>query len=445
MARRLAVIGGDAAGMGAATQAHRLDSALEIVAFEKTDWTSYSACGIPYVVGGVVEDLHRLVVRTPQEHRDQSLIDVRTRHEVMAIDLDARRLEVRDHAHSRTIQVPFDELMLGLGARPIRPDLPGIDLPAVHGVQTLDDASKLLYQARTSECRNVVVVGGGYIGLELAEAFVQRGARVSVVEAAPQVLGSLDEDMAAPVESAMRKLGIDVRVGLPVTGFADRIVQTEDGPILADLVVLGLGVEPNSTLAEDAGLELGVRNAIRVDTRQRTSAAGVWAAGDCVESFHLVSRRPVYIALGTIANKQARVAGINLGGGYATFPGVLGTAVTRICSTEIGRTGLNEKEARAAGFEYVTAAIDATTTSGYLPDAPAIRVKLLAEKTTGRVLGAQIVGGRGAAKRIDVVATAITAGFDVRQVVDLDLGYAPPMGPLWDPVAVAARKALSLL
>jgi NADPH-dependent 2,4-dienoyl-CoA reductase/sulfur reductase-like enzyme len=335
--------------------------------------------------------------------------------------------------------------MLGLGARPIRPDLPGIDLPAVHGVQTLDDASKLLYQARTSECRNVVVVGGGYIGLELAEAFVQRGARVSVVEAAPQVMGSLDEDMAAPVESAMRKLGIDVRVGLPVTGFAERIVQTEDGPILADLVVLGLGVEPNSALAEDAGLELGVRNAIRVDTRQRTSAAGVWAAGDCVESFHLVSRQPVHIALGTIANKQARVAGINLGGGYATFPGVLGTAVTRVCSTEIGRTGLNEKEARAAGFEYVTAVIDATTTSGYLPEAPSIRVKLLAEKTTGRVLGAQIVGGRGAAKRIDVVATAITAGFDVRQVVDLDLGYAPPMGPLWDPVAVAARKALSLL
>jgi NADPH-dependent 2,4-dienoyl-CoA reductase/sulfur reductase-like enzyme len=431
--------------MGAATQAHRLDASLEIVAFEKTDWTSYSACGIPYVVGGLVGDLDRLVVRTPQEHRDKSLIDVRTRHEVMAIDLDARRLEVRDHAHARTIQVPFDELVLGLGARPIRPDLPGIDLPAVHGVQTLDDASQLLYAAQTSECRNVVVVGGGYIGLELAEAFVLRGARVTVVEAAHQLMGTLDADMAVPIENAMRGLGIDVRVGLPVTGFADRIVQTEDGPILADLVVLGLGVDPNTELAGEAGIELGARNAIRVDRRQRTSAEGVWAAGDCVESYHLVSRQHVHVALGTLANRQARVAGINLGGGYATFPGVLGTAITRICSTEIGRTGLNEKEARAAGFEFVTSAIDSTTTSRYLPEATPVRVKLLAEKGTGRVLGAQIVGGQGAAKRVDVVATAITAEFDVQQLLDVDMGYAPPMSPLWDPVAVAARKALSLL
>lgn len=431
--------------MGAATQAHRLDSALEIVAFEKSDWTSYSACGIPYVVGGLVDDLDQLVVRTPQEHRDQSLIDVRTRHEVMAIDLEKRRLEVRDHAHARTIQVPFDELMLGLGAQPVRPDLPGIDLPAVHGVQTLDDAAKLLYQARTGECRNVVVVGGGYIGLELAEAFVQRGTRVTVVEAGSQVMSTLDADMAAPIENAMRGLGIDVRVGLRVTGFADRIVQTEDGPILADLVVLGMGVVPNSALAAEAGIEVGVRNAIRVDPRQRTSADGVWAAGDCVESFHLVSRRPVHVALGTIANKQARVAGINLGGGYATFPGVLGTAITRVCSTEVGRTGLTEKEAGAAGFEFVTATVESTTTASYLAEAAPVRVKLLAERTTGRVLGAQIVGGQGAAKRIDVVATVITAGFDVRQVIDLDFGYAPPMSPLWDPIAVAARKALSLL
>jgi NADPH-dependent 2,4-dienoyl-CoA reductase/sulfur reductase-like enzyme len=431
--------------MGAATQAHRLDAGLEIVAFEKGDWTSYSACGIPYVIGGSVDGLDKLVVRTPQEHRDKSLIDVRVRHEVMGIDLDKRRLEVRDHAHSRTIQVPFDELMLGLGAKPRRPDLPGIELPTVHGVQTLDDAAHLLHHAEAKECRNVVVVGGGYIGLELAEAFVERGARVAVVEAGPHVLGSLDADMAIPVEDAMRRLGIDVRVGVPVTGFADRLVQTDDGPLLADLVVLGLGVAPNTELLEGSGIELGVRNAVKVDRRQRTSADGVWAAGDCTESFHLVSRRAVHIALGTVTNKQARVAGVNIGGGYATFPGVLGTAITKVCSTEVGRTGLNEKEATEAGFAYVVADIDGTTTSGYLPDPPVIRVKLLAEKNSGRVLGAQIVGGRGAAKRIDVVATAITAAFDVQQVLDLDLGYAPPMSPLWDPIAVAARKALSLL
>jgi NADPH-dependent 2,4-dienoyl-CoA reductase/sulfur reductase-like enzyme len=445
MARRLAVVGGDAAGMGAATQAHRMDAALEIVAFEKGDWTSYSACGIPYVVSGAVDDLDQLVIRTPQEHRDRSLIDVRIRHEVMGIDLDRRRLEVRDHAHSRTIQVPFDELMLGMGALPVRPDLPGIDLPAVHGVQTLDDARHLLHHAESKECRNVVVVGGGYVGLELAEAFVERGARVAVVDAGPHVLATLDADMAVPVEDAMRRIGIDVRVGMRVTGFADRIVQTEAGPILADLVVLGLGVEPNTALVEGTGIDLGVRDSVKVDQRQRTNAGGVWAAGDCAESFHLVSRRPVHIALGTVANKQARVAGTNIGGGYATFAGVLGTAITKVCSTEIGRTGLNMAEATDAGFDYVVADIDGTTIAGYLPDPPAIRVKLLAEKNTGRVLGAQIVGGRGAAKRIDVVATAITAGFDVQQIVDLDLGYAPPMSPLWDPIAVAARKALALL
>jgi NADPH-dependent 2,4-dienoyl-CoA reductase/sulfur reductase-like enzyme len=188
-----------------------------------------------------------------------------------------------------------------------------------------------------------------------------------------------------------------------------------------------------------------VRNAVQVDPRQRTNIEGVWAAGDCAESFHLVSRRPVYVALGTVTSKQARVAGVNIGGGYATFPGVLGTAITKICSTEIGRTGLNAKEATEAGLDYVVADIDSTSIAGYLPDPPAIRVKLLAERNTGRVLGAQIVGGRGAAKRIDVIATAITAGFDVQQILDLDLGYAPPMGPLWDPIAVAARKALALL
>ena len=445
MARRLAVVGGDAAGMGAATQAHRLDPSMEIVAFEKGEYTSYSACGIPYLVGGSVDELDDLVVRTPQQHRDQSLIDVRMRHEVLGIDLSARKLEVRDHAHSRTIQVPFDELMLGTGAIPIRPDLPGIDLPTIHGVQTLDDAARLLHAATTQECRNVVVVGGGYIGLELAEAFVERGARVTVVEASSHVLGALDPDMASPVEDAMRGLGIDVRLQLPVTGFADRIVQTDAGPILADLVVLGLGVLPNSELAREAGIELGVKDAVKVDRRQRTSADGVWSAGDCTESTHLVSGRPMHLALGTVANRQARVAGTNIGGGYATFPGVLGTAITRVCSVEVARTGLGEQQARDAGFDFVVGRMEGTGTASYLPDPPPITVKLLAEKVSGRILGGQIVGGKGTAKRIDVLATAITARLDAQQVVDLDLGYAPPLSPLWDPVAVAARKALSLL
>jgi NADPH-dependent 2,4-dienoyl-CoA reductase/sulfur reductase-like enzyme len=327
----------------------------------------------------------------------------------------------------------------------MRPDLPGIDLPIVHGVQTLHDATQLLQYAERSRCSDVVVVGGGYIGLELAEAFVQREARVTVVESQPHVMSTLDGDMAAPIEEAMRKLGIELRLNSEVLSFEEDAVVTRDGRIAADLVIVGIGVEPNSELARDAGIELGVRRSVRVDRRQRTSAPNVWAAGDCVESYHLVSRRPVHVALGTVANRQGRVAGINMGGGYAAFAGIVGTAVTRICATEVSRTGLNEREARDAAFEFVTATVDSTTTASYFADAPTITVKLLAERRSGRIIGAQIVGGRGAGKRIDVAAAAITAGMDAGQLVDLDFGYAPPVSPLWDPIASAARAILSKL
>lgn len=444
MGKRLAIIGGDAAGFGTATQARRLDPNLEIVAFEQGAYTSYSACGIPYVIGGVVPSLDRLVVRSPQEHRDRSRIDVRTRHEVTSIDLGGCKLEVRDLGHARTIMVPFDELLIGTGATPLRPRIPGIDLPFVRGVQTLEDAAELLRLAESMRSPNVVVVGGGYIGLEMAEAFVQRGARVAVVERSSHVMGTLDADMARPIEDAMRRLGIDVRTGLEVTGFDEREVQTAAGTLDADLVVLGLGVRPRSELAAAAGLELGVGGAIRVDRRQRSSVEGVWAAGDCCESVHLVSGRRVHVALGTVANRQARVAGINIGGGYATFPGVLGTAITKICSTEVARTGLTSGEAAEAGFEAFDVTTESTTTAGYLPDAPRARVRFVVEERTGRLLGAQIVGGRGAAKRIDVAVACITARMSVEDIVDLDSSYAPPFGPLWDPIGVTARKALSV-
>ncbi len=456
MARRLLVVGGDAGGMGAAAQARRRDPRLEIVALERGNWTSYSACGIPYLVSGEVAELEDLVVRTPQQFRDTLRIDVRMRHEAMAIDLDAGRVEVRDHGHGRTIRLPFDELHLATGARPRRPDLPGIDEPFVHGVQTLDDAAHLLAHAEASACRDIVVVGGGYIGLEMAEAFAVRGAKVTVVEGGPQVLGTLDRDMAEPVVHAMRRAGIEVLLETEVVAFSGARPGREAGgggrtsggtvemaatALRADLVLLGLGVVPNAELAGDAGIELGPKGAIAVDPRQHTSAGGVWSAGDCCASYHLVSRRPVHVALGTVANRQARVAGINIGGGYATFPGVLGTAVTKVCSTEVARTGLTEIEADRAGLGYVCATIESTTAAGYLREASPITVKVLAERGTGRLLGGQIVGGRGAAKRIDVLATALTATMTVHQLVDLDLSYAPPVSPLWDPVVIAARRA----
>ena len=442
MSGRLVVVGGDAGAMGAAAQARRRDPSLEIVALERGNWTSYSACGIPYLVGGVVEGgVDRLVARTPQRFRDDLRIDVRLRHEVTAIDLDNASVEVHNEEHRRTFHMGFDRLLLGTGARPTRPELPGIDLPFIHGVQTLDDAERLLQHARQTDCQRIVVVGGGYIGLEMAEAFVQRGMRVTIVDNGPHVLRVLDPDMAGRVEDAIRRLGIDLRTASEVTGFDDGLVVTKAGPLAADLVVLGLGVTPNSELASAAGLETGVRDAISVNPQQRTSHEAVWAAGDCCESYHLVSRQHVYIALGTVANRQARVAGTNLGGGYATFAGVVGTAVTKLCGTEVGRTGLSESECAAAGLGFVTATIESTSKAGYLPGAEPVTVKVLAERGSGRLLGAQIVGGGGAAKRIDVVAVALHAGLTAAELAEADLGYAPPFGPLWDPVTVAAREA----
>ena len=350
-------------------------------------------------------------------------------------------VDVRDHQRSRDYRLEFDQLHLATGASPTRPDLPGIDGDTVLGVQTLDDAQRLLDQARTLHCEEVVVVGGGYIGLEMAEAFTRHGQRVTLVEGGDQLMHTLDPDMAERLVSPIEKLGIHVRLGAKVAGFEPGRVHLADGTdVPADLVVLGLGVSPNADLATSAGVTTGHRGAIEVDRRQRTSADGVYAAGDCATSLHLVSGRRVHVALGTVANKQGRVAGTNLGGGYATFAGVVGTAITKVCSLDVARTGLTEREAAAAGFEFETATIDSTTQAGYLPDPPAITVKMLAERGTGRLLGAQIIGGRGAGKRIDTVATALHGRMRVQEVAELDLAYAPPMGPLWDPVAVAARK-----
>ena len=440
------VIGGDAGGMAAAMQARRRQPYLEIVALEKGTWTSYSACGIPYLVAGDVERLEDLVARTPQEFRDKHRIDVRLQHEVMAIDVSLRTLEVRDHARQRTIPIGFDQLHVATGARPTRPDLPGIDGDQVRGVQTLDDAKALLDHARTSRCRSVVVVGGGYIGLEMAEAFVRWGAEVTLVEGGDQLMRTLDADMAERLVRPMQAMGIDVRLGTPVAGFEPGQVRLPDGgSIAADLVVLGLGVTPNGELAGAAGAITGARGALVVDRRQHTTLDGVYAAGDCCESRHLVSDRNIHIALGTVANKQGRVAGINLGGGYATFAGVVGTAITKVCSIEVARTGLTEREAAAAGFEAAAVSVDTTTIAGYMPDAKPMTVKLVGERGTGRLLGAQIVGEERSAKRIDTVATALHARMRVDDLIDLDLAYAPPFSSTWDPIHIAARQLVDEL
>lgn len=437
---RLVVIGGDAGGMSAASQARRRRGSdeLEIIALERGGYTSYSACGIPYWIGGDVSGVDDLVARAPEVFEQKYDIEVRLHSEAVAVDLDRRIVTVRSGE-----TIGFDKLLIGTGAVPIRPSLPGIDLPGVYGVQTLDDGAAV-QQALRPGLRQAVVVGGGYIGLEMAEALVRRNLRVTVVEAADQLMSTMDADMAGQIADAVRGMGIAVRLGEKVQAIEGasraRAVVTTNGTIPADIVVLGLGVRPNSELAERAGITVGPTGGIVTDSAM-SCGEGIWAAGDCVESFHRVSRRPVHVALGTHANKQGRVAGINIGGGYATFPGVIGTAITKVCNLEIARTGLSSKEVESAGLQAVTAAVESTTRAGYFPGATAMTTKIIAEKGSGRLLGAQIVGREQAAKRIDVLATALWNSMTVDDIIGLDLAYAPPFAPVWDPVLIAARKA----
>lgn len=436
--------------MTAASQARRRRGVdeLEIVAFERGEHTSYSACGIPYFIAGDVDALDDLVARSPAEHAARG-IDVHLRHEVVAIDLARRAVQVADLDAGVERWEPFDSLMYATGSVPIRPDLPGSDADGIFGVQTLDDGALV---RRVLECdpkpRRAVVVGGGYIGLEMAEAFVKHGLDVTLIEAAARPMSTVDPDVGALIADAIRGVGVTLYEGERVTGFGtDRgrghvtSVATAEREVPADIVLLGLGSRPNVALASDAGIPLGASGGVAVDRRMQTQVPAVWAAGDCVESFHRVSRKPVVIALGTHANKQGRVAGINIGGGYAAFHGVVGTAVSKICEYEVARTGLNEREAAAAGFQYVTAVFEGTTRAGYFPGAMPIRIKMLAERRTGRLLGAQIVGREGAAKRIDVLALALWNEMTVEDLLGTDLSYAPPFSPVWDPVLVAARRA----
>lgn len=440
------VVGGDAAGMSAASQARRRRDDLSVVAFERGRATSYSACGIPYWIGGVVQSEAALIARTPEQHRANG-IDVRTRTEVTAIDLVARTVHWRDLADGSEGDEPWDKLVYATGSVPMRPPVPGIDAGGVYGVQTLDDGVALRAELDSGRVRRVVVVGGGYIGLEIAEACQTRGFEVTVVDRSQTPVGTFDPDVGAFIADAVRALGIELVLGEAVTeleqdGGRVRAVHTDTGRVLpADLVVLGLGVRPAVALAKQAGIPLGESGGIAVDARMRTRVPGVWAAGDCVESVHRLSGQRVVVALGTHANKQGRVAGIDIGGGYATFAGVIGTAITKVCELEVARTGLSSAEADLAGYGYVTAVVDSTTRAGYMPDADPVRVKLLAERRSGRLLGAQVVGRGGAAKRIDVLAACIWNGMSVDEVLGMDLSYAPPFSPVWDPVLIAARKA----
>jgi NADPH-dependent 2,4-dienoyl-CoA reductase/sulfur reductase-like enzyme len=449
-ARRLVVVGADAAGMSAASQALRVAARtgrdLQVVALERTHDTSYSACGLPYWVAGDVPGADALVARTAQEHRSRG-IDLRLGHEAVGLDHDRGVVEV---AGPDGVRYPlgYDDVLLATGAAPLLPDW-AAGVEGVRPVKSLEDGRAWVERLAAGTPRCALVCGGGYIGVEVAEAFARRGLTTTLVTRGEEPMtSSFEPAMGALVRRGLEEVGVEVVTGTEVSGLGS---TTVDGmrqvvaacvggtEMRADVVALGLGVRPRTALAEAAGVAPGEHGGLVPDDRQRLDD-GLWAAGDCCEVWDRVIEEHWYVPLGTHANKAGRVAGTNLGGGDACFPGIVGTAISRAGHAEVARVGLLRRWADERGLDVAEHTMESTTAAGYMPEADPVTVHVMGERGSGRLLGCQVVGGRGAGKRIDVAATALWAGLTVADVAGLDLAYAPPFSPVWDPVQIACRN-----
>jgi CoA-dependent NAD(P)H sulfur oxidoreductase len=446
---KLVVIGGVAAGPSAAAKAKRSNPDLEVTVFERSGHVSFGACGLPYVIGGDVPRFEDLVARTPEAFAKQG-IKVMTRHEVTKVDYAGRQLEVRDHLENRTFNESFDKLVIATGANPIRPKLDGIELEHIFTLRDIEDGEAIqraIHEVKKIKRQpKVVIVGGGYIGLEMAEAFQKRGLHVTVIEKLPHLLGYVGQEIALKTLEELGRHGVEVLLGQQVTGFSGtgRVekVHTSHGDLEADIVLLALGVQPNSGLASSFGVALTPFGSVQVNERCETNLPGVYAAGDLTEVHHIVSGRHAYVPLGSTANKQGRVVGMNIAGASATFEGVVGTAVSKVFDLGVAVTGLSELEAAMMDLETNTVIVEAPDQARYCPGSKLLTVKLLYQPRDGKLLGAQIAGQIEAVKRIDVVASLLHRGGTVEDLSRLDLAYAPPFSPVWDPLLVAANQAL---
>lgn len=456
--RRLVVVGGDAAGMSAASQARRLAPELEIVVLDLGPHISYAACGIPLLLDGTVVDPAVLTVYSPASARAERDLDVRTGHRVQTLDVRARKVGGVVVDTGEPFELDFDRLVLATGARPVRPPLPGVDLPGVFVVRRLQHGLDLRAELDARQPRRAVVAGAGFVGIDLAQALRARGLAVTLVKDRATPLLGLEPEVGAVAEEALVRNGCLLLRGAPLYG----IDAGPDGHVSgvraggerldADLVVLALGVRPCADLADQAGLRLGPKGAIDVSPCCQTSESAVYAAGDCATQVHRVTGRSAFITQALAANRQGRVAGANVAldlGGAAgqrqprpEHPGALGTAVLKVFDAEVGRTGLTLAAAREEGYDAVVTVITDRTQPRYYPVGGPMKVALIAERRTGRLLGAQVAGHPGAAKRIDTLATALHAGLDLAALADLDLAYAPAFSPIRDPILVAARAAL---
>lgn len=450
MSEHLVIIGGVAAGTKAAAKAKRENPDLNVSIYTNEKYISYSACGIPYFIENTFDDAKRLIVRTKEEFKEKEDIDIYIEHNVLSINCENQEIEVQNLADSQTFNLNYDKLLIATGASPVIPKIEGTNLKNVYTIRTIEDALNI--KNALSNAKKAIIVGAGYIGIEVLEAFASQNVDTTVVELSNQVLPIFDEDFSVKIKEFIEekcecdyqsKVHVITGDGLKKIISKDHAVtgiETQSGKILdTDIVILAVGVKPNVSIAKQAGIELGTTGAIKVNAQMQTNIENVYAAGDCAEQHHIITNKPVWIPLGPTANKQGRVAASNITGHKSYFKGVLGSAITKFHNYTFAKTGLGEKELTELGWDYEIALITNKDKSGYMPSAKPITIKLLAHSETKKLLGAQIIGLGDVDKRINVIATALNAGMTVTDLLDTDLPYAPPFSTAIDPILRAAQ------
>ena len=439
---KVVIVGGVAGGATAAARIRRLDEQAEIIVFERSGYISYANCGLPYYIGGVIEDPEDLTLQTPESFYRRFRIHMKVRHEVTAIHPERKTVSVKNLETGEVFEESYDKLLLSPGAKPLWPNLPGMDGDRLFTLRTVEDTFRIKDFVKQNTPKSAVMVGGGFIGLEVAENLRHLGMDVTIVQRPKQLMNPFDADMASFIHSEVRKHGVKLALGYSVEGFAERdggvdVLLKDREAIHADMVVLAIGVTPESSLAKDAGLALGIKGSILVNDRMETSVPDIYAVGDAVQVKHYVTGEDALIALAGPANKQGRIAADNICGGNSRYSGSQGSSVIKVFDMTAATTGINETNARKSGLNVDTVILSPMSHAGYYPGGKLMTMKVVFEKETYRLLGAQIVGYEGVDKRIDVLATAIHAGMKATQLKELDLAYAPPYSSAKDPVNMA--------
>lgn len=436
------IIGGDAAGMSAASRAKRRDSSLNVVVFEKTMDVSYSACGMPYNIADPTRDIDELVVRRAEVFREKQGIDLRVGHEVLKIDPDKK--EVHGRGLEGEFSYPYNKLLIATGARPVLLDIPGVELDGVFTLKSLNHGRRIKEYIRERNVQQAVIVGMGYIALEMSEALTELGIKVCMIKPNPRFLPNMDEEVAGVIKGVVRSHGVELYLGHGVKEIVEHngklVVRADDVELDADMVLIAVGVIPNSELAKDIYLETSIKGAISVDRTFRTSNKDIYAAGDCADTYHVVTGKKTYIPLALVANRGGWMVADNVLGGKFEFKGIVGTSVFKVFELQVARTGLDEKTAMSSGFEPVSVNVKTRSRAHSHPGSKTIWVHMIADRSTHRLLGAQMVGEEGVAHRINSVAVALHNMMRVDEYFQCDLSYAPPFGPVWDPTLVAANQ-----